>query len=164
MKLCDIDIKTYPFSEKAVLCFIKENDQLLLMHKKRGLGKGKINAPGGRIENGESAEEAAIRETMEEVCVTAGQLTQKAQLRFIFTDGYSLDVSVFFADSYTGKIEETDEAIPFWCPINKIPYEKMWEDDRLWLPIVLSGYSLQGNFIFDNDKMLDWELFPMDLK
>ena len=35
-----------------------------------------------------------------------------------------------------------------------IPYEKMWEDDRHWLPPVLSGKKIMGYFIFNDEKML----------
>lgn len=159
MKLSEININTFQFKEEAVLCFIKHENKLLLMHKKRGLGKGKINAPGGRIEKDETALQAAIRETEEEVCLTPENLEQRAQLNFIFTDGYSMKVHVFFADKHSGTMTETEEAIPFWCDIQNIPYKKMWEDDALWLPIVLSGYNLTGNFTFNDDTMLDWELF-----
>lgn len=159
MKLSEIDINTYQFKEEAVLCFIKNDNKLLLMHKKRGLGKGKINAPGGRIEKGETPIQAAVRETEEEVCLRPEYLEQRALLNFIFTDGYSMKVHVFFSHNYSGSMAETDEAIPFWCDIQDIPYSEMWEDDVLWLPIVLAGYNLTGNFTFDDDTMLDWELF-----
>jgi 8-oxo-dGTP diphosphatase len=42
-------------TERANLCFVTRGDEVLLIHKKRGLGAGKINGPGGRIEPGETA-------------------------------------------------------------------------------------------------------------
>ena len=45
----EVDWEYWKFSEDAVLCFIEDQENLLLIHKKTGLGKGKINAPGGRI-------------------------------------------------------------------------------------------------------------------
>jgi 8-oxo-dGTP diphosphatase len=56
--------------ERANLCFILRHGRVLLIRKKRGLGAGKINGPGGKIEAGESALASAIRETQEEVGVT----------------------------------------------------------------------------------------------
>jgi 8-oxo-dGTP diphosphatase len=144
--------------EEAVLCFIKESDRLLLILKKRGLGAGKINAPGGRIEDGETPVEAAIRETEEEILVRPLNLELRGELSFVFTDGYSLRVYVFLADGFEGTPGATEEADPFWCPLNEIPFDRMWEDDRHWLPKVLSGEHPIGRFIFDGDTMLDMEI------
>ncbi|HUX14622.1 MAG TPA: 8-oxo-dGTP diphosphatase [Spirochaetia bacterium] len=144
--------------DRAVLCFIRDADRLLLIHKLRGLGKGKVIAPGGRIEKGESPLQAAIRETREEVGLTPVGLNRCGELAFVFTDGYSLDCTVFSANSYSGEPVETEEAKPFWCDIEQIPYAHMWEDDRLWLPLLLSGTDFCGYFIFDEDRMLDHRL------
>lgn len=140
--------------DRAVLCFIRERGSVLLIRKKRGLGAGKINGPGGRIEPGESAEQAAVRETFEEVGLTPDALTKVADLSFQFADGYSLHCVVFFASRYTGTLEETDEADPFWCLESAIPYDRMWADDRLWLSRALAGETVTGYFSFDGDTML----------
>lgn len=153
-RVSDVNWKTWIPKENAVLSFIVDNDKVMLIHKKTGLGKGKINAPGGRVEPGETLEQAAIRETNEEVGLTCWDLTECGQLHFIFTGGYSLHGTVFITDKYKGEPVETVEAKPFWCHLNKIPYTQMWEDDRHWLPHVLNGFYIKGFFIFDDDKML----------
>ncbi len=43
--------------ERATLCFVRRENEVLLIRKKRGLGAGKINGPGGRIEPGETPAE-----------------------------------------------------------------------------------------------------------
>jgi 8-oxo-dGTP diphosphatase len=145
---------TWQPDERAVLCFIEHDGNLLLIHKKTGLGAGKINAPGGRIDPGERAEQAAIREVREEVCVEAANLREAGELFFQFTDGYKLHGTVFFASSHTGTPAATREADPFWCPANQIPYERIWEDDQHWLPLALAGTRFQAYFVFDKDTML----------
>ena len=73
-------------------------------------------------------------------------------------DGYSLDCQVFAAEDATGTATETDEAVPFWCSEENIPYQQMWADDRLWLPLLLEGRRFEAWFLFDNDLMLWHEL------
>ncbi len=156
-----VDWNSWKFSEDAVLCFIENEEKLLLIHKKTGLGKGKINAPGGRMEPGEKMKEAAVRECQEEIGMTPADLRQVAELQFIFTDGYSLRGFVFFAKSFTGTPVETREAKPFWCAVSDIPYSEMWADDALWLPRVLGGESVLGRFIFEDDHMLSHRIVPV---
>jgi 8-oxo-dGTP pyrophosphatase MutT (NUDIX family) len=77
-----IDWKNWIPTEEATLCFIRKKGHILLMEKKTGMGKGLINAPGGRIEKGESPLEAAVRETQEEVLLTPLDLEKKAYCIF----------------------------------------------------------------------------------
>jgi len=60
--------------------------QVLLGHKKTGLGCGKIVALGGHVEDGESPVDAAAREVKEEsgIQVAAGSLREAAQVTFLF--------------------------------------------------------------------------------
>lgn len=142
----------------AVLCFVRSEKRVLLIRKKRGLGAGKINAPGGKCEPGEPPHTAAIRETVEEVGVRPVDLRCHGVLRFAFTDGYTLKVYVYLAYRYTGALRETEEAIPFWSEIDDLPFDQMWEDDRHWLPRVLSGRHVESEMLFHNDSMLDWDI------
>ena len=48
------------------LCIIHQHSKILLGMKKRGHGVGKWNGFGGKVEKGETIEEAARRETKEE--------------------------------------------------------------------------------------------------
>ncbi|MEO6848391.1 MAG: 8-oxo-dGTP diphosphatase [Chthoniobacterales bacterium] len=140
--------------EKAVLCFIVREGKILLIEKKRGLGAGKINGPGGRIEAGESPLQAAVRETEEEVGVTPLEISLRGELFFEFLDGYSLHCCVFIAHDYRGDPHETDEATPFWTALDTIPYHEMWTDDAFWLPGLLAEGQFQGFFRFNSDIML----------
>ena len=59
---------------------------------------------------------------------------------------------------------ETDEADPFWCDLDKIPWDRMWEDDPLWIPRALKGEKLKGVFVFDEDTMLSHRITSLDGK
>jgi 8-oxo-dGTP diphosphatase len=140
--------------ERANLCFIVKGGRVLLIHKKRGLGAGKINAPGGKIEPNESALKAAIRETIEEVRVVPLDPNMVGELLFQFLDGYSLHCTVFLSRDCEGEGVETEEAIPFWCELDEIPYAKMWADDEHWLPLLFAGEKFRGYFTFDGETLV----------
>ena len=149
-----LDWQHWQPAEQAVLCFIRRASRLLLILKRRGLGAGKYNAPGGRLEPGETPEQAAVRETREEVGLTPRELTFAGRLDFAFVDGYALRCHVYAAAACEGVPTVTDEAVPFWCEEAEIPYGKMWSDDRLWLPLLLAGRRFEAAFVFDGDLML----------
>jgi 8-oxo-dGTP diphosphatase len=56
---------------------------------------------------------------------------------------------------------ETDEAVPMWTPLDRIPWEEMWEDDPLWIPLMLEGKGFQARFLFDGDTMVDWDVLEL---
>jgi 8-oxo-dGTP diphosphatase len=158
----DVDWSSWKPVEEAVLCFVVKEGRVLLIHKKTGLGKGKINAPGGRIEAGETPMEAAVRETAEETGLTPLNLEERVELSFIFTSGYSLHGRAFFASDCTGEMTDTPEADPFWCDLGEIPFDSMWEDDPLWIPRALEGEKLKGLFIFEDDSMLSHRIIETE--
>ena len=102
--------------------------------------------------------ECAIREVEEELRISPSGVGEVGELQFQFVDGYSIHVWVFKASDYVGTPQETDEADPLWTPISEIPYDRMWPDDRIWLPLLLADRPFLGRFVFDGDRMLDHQL------
>jgi len=155
MTLDDVIKDSWQPKQLATLLFVVRDGKILLIHKKRGLGAGKINGPGGRLEPGETFEEAAVREVREELCVDCVGVKAMGEIRFQFIDGLSLFVTIFKASGCIGDPRETDEAIPLWSDVASIPYDRMWSDDPYWLPLVLDEKLFRGYFLFDEDTMLD---------
>lgn len=159
MQRCtDIDWAQWRPTVQATLLFVLHEGQILLMRKKRGLGAGKVNGPGGKLEPGETPVEAAVRETREELCVTPLDPQPRGTLAFQFVDGLRMFVWVFVAHSHTGVATETDEAVPLWTPLDRIPYDEMWADDRVWVPHALAGRTVRLHAVFSGDAMLDYDL------
>lgn len=156
--LAQIDWTLWRAVDVATLLFVVRQGQVLLIRKKRGLGAGKINGPGGRLQPGETPLDAAVREVTEEVCVTPRGITEHGELSFQFVDGYSIHVHVFRASDCDGEARETPEAVPLWTPLDAVPYDEMWADDRIWLPHLFDRRSVRGRFLFDGDAMLDHAL------
>ena len=49
-----------------------------------------------------------------------------------------------------------------WTALDDIPYSEMWEDDRIWLPLVIEGRHFSARWVFDDDRMLDHEIRIVD--
>jgi 8-oxo-dGTP diphosphatase len=155
-----IDWTTWTGQILATLMFIIRDGQILLIEKKRGLGAGKINGPGGKIDPGETPLQAAIRETQEELHITPLHPIKLGELWFSMSDCPDILCHVYRAENFTGTPTETDEAIPLWTPTTAIPYHRMWEDDQQWLPLLLDNKTFHGRFIFEKDLLLWSQITP----
>jgi 8-oxo-dGTP diphosphatase len=142
----------------GTLMFVVDAGKVLLIHKKRGHGAGKINAPGGKIEPGETAVECALRETLEEVGIKA--IAPRLMGTFKFVDQVSSQWLgyAFVATAYEGQPVETAEARPQWFEFERIPFALMWDDDQFWLPEILAGRAVTGEFLFDDGALLTHRL------
>ena len=155
-KTTDIDWDMWEPTERCVLTYVIDGDNILLILKKRGMGDGYYNGPGGHIELEETKTEAAIRETREETGLDVADLVDMGTLYFQFRDGTRMIGYVFTTHTYSGTlIDECDETKPFWAKISQLDYSNMWEDDRLWFPLLLEGKRFNGYFIFDDRKLVD---------
>jgi len=153
--LADVDWEQWTPQVRATLLFVVCGGRVLLIHKKRGLGAGKINGPGGKLEPGEAPLAGAIREVEEEIGVTPTGVEPRGEIRFQFIDGLRLHGFVFAASGCVGEPRETDEAAPLWTAVDRIPYPRMWADDEAWLPWLLAGRCFVGRALFDGDRLLD---------
>ncbi|GAA1514683.1 8-oxo-dGTP diphosphatase [Agromyces terreus] len=129
--------------------------EVLLGRKKHGLGAGNLVGPGGKLESGESATDAAVREVLEEtgLRVRAADLEPRGLLTYLFPhrEAWSQESSVFVCRSWSGEPEASDELDPEWFAVDEVPYGRMWDDARFWLPQVLAGGSVRRTFSFGAD-------------
>lgn len=158
IRMAEIDWAHWKPVERATLLFVLRDGKVLLIDKKKGLGAGKINGPGGRVDPGQTPRQAAIREVREELLVTPTGVKEAGELLFQFTNGHSIHGYVFTATGCEGEPQETGEAVPMWIPVDELPYHRMWADDRVWMPLMLAGRKFTGRFLFDDDQMLGCEM------
>lgn len=137
------------------LCLVRNDTHILLGMKKRGFGAGLWNGFGGKVEDGESIQDAAIREVQEESGVTVTKLIEAGILEFVFlTKEELLEVHVFEGKEVVGEATETEEMKPHWFPLNEIPYDDMWQDDKYWMPAFLDDKKFEGRFTFDANNLI----------
>jgi 8-oxo-dGTP diphosphatase len=146
-------VQEFPLS---TLCLFLKGNQILLAMKKRGFGKGKWNGVGGKVLEGESVEQAAVRESYEEIRCLPRNVEKWAIIDYLWPHKPECgqQVHIFLAKMWEGEPQETEEMCPKWFDITQIPYNHMWSDDIHWLPIVLLGKRLKGRFVFDEREQI----------
>jgi 8-oxo-dGTP diphosphatase len=123
---------------------------VLLGEKLTGLGVGNIVGPGGKAEPGETPQQTAVREVWEEVglVISEDDLVPIATITYPFLerDWLSQRSFVFACHTFTGTIQGSTELAASWWPIDRVPYERMWADAKLWLPRALEGSFVSATF------------------
>ncbi len=138
------------------LVLVQQSGKILLGQKKRGFGTGKWNGFGGKVEANETIEEGARRELLEEANLGTVAVERRGRITFYFRDDpVALEVYIFRVKSFTGTPRESDEMIPRWFSEKDIPYDTMWADDRLWLPLFLENKRFEGEFWFNDEHTIE---------
>lgn len=126
---------------------------MLLKKASRGIGKGRWNAPGGKLEFEEEAPEACVeREVLEETGLKVKNLFKHGVMNFHFggKDAPTFVVHLFSTRDFDGEIvvrENEDEVR--WFDFEKIPIDEMWDDDNYWLDLMLKKRKFDADFYFD---------------
>jgi len=147
----------------TTLCFlIKENSgntEVCLAKKKRGGAKGKWNGFGGKVGDkvkGETIREGLIREGKEEFGIEVENPTKIAEVKFTFDDSknaFDNYCHVFLSTEWKGDPTESEEMAPDWFALEKIPWNKMWESDVVYLkPLLTENKFLKAEIVFINNE------------
>jgi 8-oxo-dGTP diphosphatase/2-hydroxy-dATP diphosphatase len=146
------------------LCCVYDDKCILLGMKKRGFGAGRWNGFGGKVNEGETIEQAALRELDEEAGIKPINIKKRGMLVFKFENNGlegnpDIEVNIFSISEFKGEPKESEEMRPQWFLHNEIPYANMWPDDIYWLPMLFSGKNFQGTFYFkDTNEIVSYEL------
>ncbi len=143
---------------------IINGDRLLLKEATRGVSKGKWNGPGGKIDKGETPKQCIIRETYEETGIRMINPFYHGRLFFYMNGKRSLTFLgyLFSTRKFSGKAKSTEEGKVKWVKIKDIPYEKMWDDDKYWMQLMLSGRKFDLYCYYDkqNKRVIDSKIVP----
>lgn len=141
------------------ISYIRKGDEVLMGLKKRGWGANKWNGFGGKLQAGETIEQAAKREIKEECNLEVLNLIPFGTIDFYFNEGddYINICHIFICDDYIGDIVETEEMEPRWFKTNEIPFSQMWRADSYWIPIILNNKKVKGEFLYDKPSSLDYD-------
>jgi ADP-ribose pyrophosphatase YjhB (NUDIX family) len=151
----------------VTLLFLRREDEILLAMKKRGFGVGKWNGTGGKVNPGETVHAASIRECQEEIGVIPHTPVLVGRLTFLDASNpdFRHDAYLFVATEWQGEPHETEEMRPQWFNINDIPFEDMWIDDQIWMPLLLTNKKFTGSFTLsslDNNKIVKHDISEVE--
>lgn len=158
---------------ETVLCFVRDHEgRFLFMARGKKPGDvhaGKYNAPGGKIEPGESPVEALRREVEEE---TGLRVTAYRRLGFLAFPGFHHDAAglpvdesmhVFLVTGWEGRlVAECEEGELEWVAADDVLKLPLWEGDRLFIPYVVSARRFEGKLTYEHGKLTAWQIEESD--
>ena len=126
-----------PIQCVGVICF--RGDDVLLIQRGTAPRKGEWSIPGGRIEPGESQEQAALRELSEETGVTA-TLACKVEMIPARFEGKNYHLHDYAAKWTSGEPRAGDDAaLATFVPVSDIQSFGMWPKT---CSVILDAYAI----------------------
>ncbi len=136
----------------GTLVYVFKSEKVLLAMKKVRFGKGRWNGMGGKVHPEETPKQAAMREVKEEVGLDVTLNNPVGTLTFHNSSKGDWTVHVFATDQFSGVERETEEMQPQWFNIDNVPYNQMWDDDKLWYPHLFKRQPFRAEFWFGPEE------------
>jgi len=139
-----------------VVCFLIDGDKVLLGKKGDGIGEGNYIGIGGKQEKGEDIYKALIREVKEEINIEVIDFQEMGKITFKFPHKPNWDQIVipFICTKWKGEPQNSEEIIPQWFMKDKLPFEKMWDDAKYWIPKVIKCAKVKMEFVYGKDNKI----------
>ena len=121
----------------GVAVFVIRDGQFLMGHRKGSHGEGTWTVPGGHAEFGESFEETAAREVLEETAVSIAGIRFVALTNDFFEEAGKQYACVWLTSQYANgepRVMEPEKCLEWrWCDLDTLPaplFEPAWNNLR----------------------------------
>jgi 8-oxo-dGTP diphosphatase len=134
---------TPPALRFVAAALIVRDGQILICQRRADQPMGlQWEFPGGKIEAGESAEEALVRELNEELGIHAQVGNRVTRIRHNYRHGGAVDLQFFTVREFTGELENRIFAQFRWAPLKDLPDYDFLPADRGLIRDLASGKLL----------------------
>lgn len=152
-------LATNPPLRETVIGYLVRDSEVLLGVRTRvsnNLGHLIVAGIGGGVEEGESPEDALEREILEEIEVHATDYQKVGSVVNLTPHhpSWNLRVVIYLVTGYEGEPKKTEDIDPYWHPINRLPLNDMWPDNRITAPLILAGKRITGSFLYGADGLI----------
>lgn len=147
----------------CAMTYLRKNRKTLMIHKNKRPDKpfyGMWDAPGGKIEPGESPEQAAVREMREESGLEIKGPRLRAVMTFRNLFGNDWKVHLFSAEDYDGElVSENREGSLRWIDDKDFFSLNLCDSDRVFVPLLDKHDYFEAEFVHGRDeKLVDYKI------
>ena len=123
----------------TTLVHLERDGCYLMLHrvrKERDENRDKWVGIGGKFEPGESPEDCALREVLEETGLTMRSWRYRGIVTFVSDEWGTEYMHLFWSDDFTGTLRDCDEGELEWVDKQRILRLPIWEGDRIFLRLL----------------------------
>lgn len=149
---------------KAVRCYLIKDNKVVAIKYKTGRKRGYYDIPGGKIEEGETPKQTAIREVMEETGLSISNPVYKGNITIEYPNRI-YDFDIFISNEFEGKVQEFQENTSVLIDINTLLDKKTLSTiiilDRVFIQgLIDNKYNFNMNIKEDEEE----NIFYLDYK
>jgi 8-oxo-dGTP diphosphatase len=150
----------------ATLCYVRDDahepGRTLMLHrikKANDMHAGKWNGLGGKLEAGETPEECAIREVLEESGLRMIDPVLRGIITFPqFGNGDDWYTFIFVATQFTGELLDSSEGVLAWVDNDRLFELNLWAGDRIFMRWLDDQRFFSAKFVYDAGELTKYEV------
>ena len=146
----------------ATICYIDNGKELLMLHRNKkpnDVHEGKWIGVGGKLERGETPQECAAREILEETGLKATPVLKGVIPFPECTPDLDWYTYVFKVTEFEGELIDCNEGTLEWVPYDEVLSKPTWEGDHTFVEWLLEDKPFfSAKFVYDGDKLLDTQV------